>query len=249
MDTLTERLRARLSTVRLGLDPAEGGPDAGWLVRYERETHPIRTLPLDGLDEAALDADLLAVAAGIEAAVKLAGPVRDEPFGVGAASLLARVERARFVAGYDAVVAGRGGDDGERLCHRSLGAGLVAAYVYDAGWSFSYVSRAQAAHWGATPERIDSAARSALYARAEVDHASHLVQVGDGYDASRALIASDVFYHLATEDGLLLAVPSRDLLLVGPAATPEATAAAFAAARYPICPTPLIQRRGQLGSA
>lgn len=245
MDTLTERLRVKLSTVRLLLDPAHDG----WAIRYEKETHAVRSLPLDDLDPGAVDAEVLAVAAGMEAAIKLSGPVRDEPFGVGAASLLARVERARFADGYDAVIAGRGGDDGERLCYHALGAGLIAAYVFDAGWSFTYVSRAQATRWGATPERVESAARSALYARAEIPHDQHRVATGDGYDASRAMIASDLFYHLATADGLPLAVPSRDLLLVGPAATPEATAAAFAEARYPLCPLPLLLHRGRLRAA
>ena len=244
MNTLTDLLRTKLSTVRLLLEPA---PD-GWVVRYERESHPVRTLPLEGLDEGALDAEVLAVAAGMEAAIKLSGPVRDEPFGVGAASLLARVERARFVDGYDAVIAGRGDGEGERLCTLDLGAGLVAAYVFDAGWSFTYVSRAQATRWGATPERVESAARSGLYARATIPHDPPRVETGDAYDASRVLVAADLFYHLATADGLPVAVPSRDLLLVGPAATAEATAQAFAAARYPICPVPLRLHRGRLSA-
>lgn len=242
MQTLIELLGDKLSTVRLTLEP-DGG---GHIVRYEREVHPVAALPLSDIDEAARDAEVLAVAAGIEAAVKLSGPVRDESFGVGAASLLARVERARFAAAYDAVMAGRGADDAERLCYSDLGAGLIAAYVFDAGWSFTYVSRAQAERWGASGDRIHSAARSNLYARAHVPHTSTRVAIGDGYDASRAIIANDVLFHLGTADGLQLAVPSRDLLLVGPEATPDAAAEAFADARYPISPAVMRLLRGHL---
>lgn len=242
MHTLIEQLERKLSTVRLGLEP----DGAGFVVRYEKEVHPVATLPLDDIDERAEGAEVLAVAAGIEAAVKLSGPVRDENFGVGAASLLARVERARFAAAYDAVVDARGGDEGERLCWTDLGAGLVAAYVFDAGWSFTYVSRAQADRWGASGDRIHSAARSNLYARAQLPHSTTRVAVGDGYDASRALIASDVFFHLATAEGLTLAVPSRDLLLVGPDASPEGATAAFEAAAYPISPAVFRLHRGCL---
>jgi hypothetical protein len=242
MDGIIEELRQRMAQVRLGLEP----DGAGWVVTWEKERHPVAALPLDHIDERAREAELLAVAAGIEAAVKLSAQVRDEAFGQGAASLLPRLERARFALAYDAVMDGRGGDDGERLCWDDVGAGLIAAYVSDAGWSFTYVSRAQAARWGATGDRLSAAARSGLYARAEVDWSELRVTKSDGYDASRVLIAGDVFFHKATSRGIDVAVPGRDLRLVAEAAGAEASERAYAEARYPLCPVPLRIERGRL---
>ena len=187
----------------------------------------------------------MALAAGIEAAVKFPAPVEDSDFLEGATRLLPRVERATFLAGYDAVLAGRGGGDGERLASRELGAGLVVTYVQDEGWRFSYVTQAQADRWAVSPGTIDAGARSHLYHRDEVPWDTEQVSLGDGYDATRVVLASDLFYHRrGDQDGIPVALPGRDRLLVGPAVTPEATAAAFAAATYPLCPHPLRFSRG-----
>lgn len=244
MSPPADDLRELLSRVRLTLEPSGEG---GWVVGYERERHPLPALPLDALDPTARRAELLALAAGIEAAVKFPAPVEDCDFREGAATLLPRVERASFLVGYDAVLAGRGAGDLEGLAHRTLGAGLVVAYVRDAGWRFSYVTRAQTARWDVSPGTIDAGARSHLYHRDEVPWDAERVSLGDGYDATRVVLAGDLFYHHDRGgSGIALAVPGRDLLLVGPAATPDAVAAAFEAAAYPLCPHPLSFARGEV---
>ena len=231
-----------MATVRLRL---ERSGDA-LVVGYEREEHPVPALPLDGLEEAAARAELVALAAGIEAAVKFPAPVEDCDFRDGAFNLLPRVERGTFVRAYDAVLAGRDAPDEERLFVRELGAGLTQAYVRDEGWRFAYLTRAQVARWAVSPGTIDAGARSILYHRDEVPWDATAVHLDDGYDASRVALTTDVFYHLAGDDGVPVAVPGRDLLLVGDGVTAEAVAEAYAAARYPLCPHPLRFRAGSL---
>lgn len=231
-----EALAALLGGVRLGLESR----GESWVVRYEAEIHPVPRLPLSDLEPGAERAERVAVAAGLEAAVKYPGALEDQDFRTGAATLLPRIERARFVEAYDAVLEGRGAGDDERLLARDLGAGLVVLYVKDEGWRFRHVTRGQAARWGESPGTVDAGARSNLYHRAEVAWDSTEIALGDGYDAARAVLAADVFYHLGSrEDGIPIAIPDRDRLLVGGAASPDRARAAFEAAKYPLAPHPL----------
>ena len=126
--------------------------------------------------------------------------------------------------------------------HRPLGADLSVVYVRDAGWRFHYVGAGQVARWGVTPGTIDAGARSNLYHRAEVDYRALEVAQGDGYDAARLLLAGDVFYQLDEGEGVTMAVPGRDLLLVGPAA--DAARDRFATATYPLSPHRLRVAKG-----
>jgi hypothetical protein len=245
-DALVTRLATLLAKVRLRLEAA----GAGWIIGYERERHPVATLCLDDLDPSAEDAELLAVAAAFEAAVKYPGELApEETLRDGAAPLLPKLERARFVRAYDAVVAGAGKDDAHRLVARPFGADLVTCYVHDGGWRFSYIVAGRAAGWDTTLDTVHSIARSNLYARAEVDHRARAVALDDGYDAARAAIVGDVFYDRVTSDGLRVAVPSRDQLFVGPDVDPDAVRAAYAAAAYPICPHVLVYDRHQVRRA
>jgi hypothetical protein len=241
-DATLADLTALLERVRLTLAAGEAG---GWLVGYEQERHPVAALPLDGLDPACRRAEVLAVAAGVDAAIKRSGRFdARQTFAEGAAALLPKVERRRFVTAHDAVIAGRGGDAGERLFTRALGADLVVAYVLEDGWRFSYVQRRHVALWDASPDTVHAGARSHLYHRAQLDAASREVRLADGYDAARATLLDDVWFTLMGGDGVPFAVPDRDTLLVGEAATAAAAQARYDAADYPLCPYPLRSRSG-----
>lgn len=242
MDAITTELAALLASVRLRLEP-DGD---GWVIGYERERHPVQGLPLDGVDEGARRAELLAVAAAVEAAVKYPAETDATNFRQGAANLLPKVERARFPRAYDAVVAGRGGADGERLFTLPFGPDLVVAFVRDEGWRFSYVATEQVARWGASPGTMLSAVRSNLYHKAEVSHRDDVVAFGDGYDAARAIIVDDVFYDRASAAGLRFAVPGRDRLLVGRDLSPAAAAEAHAASPYPLSPKVYVWKSGRV---
>lgn len=242
MEDLVAELTQLLGRVRLTLEADGAG---GWVVGYEKERHPLRSLPLDDLDPACRRAELLAVAAGIDAAVKF--PARFEAkqtFAEGAASLLPKIERRRFADAYDAIVASREGDDEERLFYRELGADLITAYVLEDGWRFAYVLRRHTRLWDVSHDTVHAGARSHLYHRVGLDAAEREVRVDDGYDAARAALLEDVWFGLMGGEGVPFAVPDRDTLLVGEAATVEAAQARFAEAPYPLCPYPLRYRSG-----
>lgn len=228
-----QALAELLQQVRLTLVARDGRDVVVW---EGRETPLLRPLPLDDLDPAAERAELMAVAAALEAAVKYPGKTAPgEALRTGAAALLPKLERRRFVDAYDAV---RPGED-ERLLWRDFGAGLAVCYVEDQGWRFQYMTHARFVGWDTTLETVHSVARSNLYHRAALDHRAVEVALGDGYDAARAVVLDDVFYDRHGEGGIRFAVPGRDLLLVpeaGRPLDPERVQAAYAAARYPISP-------------
>jgi len=232
-DAVLARLRALLQSVRLDLEAGA----AGLTLRWEGRAYPVAELPLDDLAADAEDAELLAVAAAFEAAVKYPGKaVPGEELREGAAALLPKVERRRFVRAYDAVVAGRGGDDAERLYHRDFGAGLIVAYVQDEGWRFSHIVRGRVDGWDTTLDTVHSVARSNLYHRQALDWSAREVALGDGYDGARAVIVDDVFYDRAGAGGIEIAIPGRDQLFVGPDLDPAEVRAAYDRAAYKLSP-------------
>ncbi|MDP6943207.1 MAG: hypothetical protein QF464_03575 [Myxococcota bacterium] len=231
MDALLAELRNLLVTARLSLE-ADGD---GWLLTGEHGARRIAGLPLDDVDPLARRAELLAVASGLEAAVKIGTPVEDSAFVAGAANLLPQIERTRFVTAHDAA-----SDD--PLVHRPLGADLSVVYVRDGGWRFHYVGAGQRERWDVSPGTIDAGARSNLYHRAEVPYHERVVSLGDGYDAARLLLASEVFYHLDEGEGVMMATPGRDVLLVGEATAETLTR--FDASPYPLSPHRLVVTRG-----
>ena len=235
MDTLVADLRTLLGTARLSLE-ADG---EGWLLLGAHGERAIAQLPLNDVDPHARRAELIAVASGLEAAVKIGAPIEDSDFVTGAANLLPQVERSRFVDAYLAATT----DPDDALVHRPLGADLSVVYVRDAGWRFHYVGQGQAARWGVTPGTIDAGARSNLYHRAEVDHRANVIAMEDGYDAARLLLSGDVFYQLDTGEGVTMAIPGRDLLLIGPEASE--VEARFAEATYPLSPHRLSVAKGR----
>lgn len=235
MNELATRLSTLLSQVRLTLDTTS------LALTWEGRRYPIADLCLDDIDPRAEQAELMSVAAAFEAAVKYPGrQTPGEDLKTGAATLLAKVERARFARAYDAVVAGRGGDlavDG--LYVRDFGGGLVTAYVQDEGWKFNYIPRGRVKTWDAGEDTMHSIARSNLYHRAEVDYRAAEVALGDGYDAARVILIDDVFYDRVGAGGCEVAVPGRDLLVVGRPGERlerEVIAQAYQKARYPLSP-------------
>ncbi|MGA1526017.1 MAG: DUF1444 family protein [Planctomycetota bacterium] len=103
------------------------------------------------------------------------------------------------------------------LLHRPLGADLLVCYVVDRGDAMTFVSRQHARAWGRSLDDIDERALANLAERSEdctvrtgPDREGTAVQRGDGYDAARVLLL-DPFH----AEGLLLAVPSRDVLWMG----------------------------------
>ncbi|MCB9730866.1 MAG: hypothetical protein H6744_14675 [Deltaproteobacteria bacterium] len=238
MNVHTDSLGTVLSKVRLGLEATA----SGFVVTYENERHPLGSMPLVGVSDEAARGDVMAVAAGIEAAIKYPGRTADEDFATGATTLLPKIEHRRFVEAYAAVLTGRGAPESEQLLYRDFGADLVVVYVRDEGWKFSHITRGQFERWDVSPGTVDAGARSHLYHRAELDWNDPLVALGDGYDAARAVIVGDVFYHLGQDGAVAVGIPDRDHLVVGPAADASAIGELHAAARYPICPYPLVFR-------
>ena len=238
--SLQSRLGALLAKVRMVLEP-EGD---GFAITYEKTRLHLDALPLDGLDPDAEAAELLAVAAGLEAAVKYPGELAPgEPLRDGAAPLLPKLERRRWVDAYDLAALAQGKGPEHRVAWRDFGAGLVTVFVHDAGWRFDTVVAGRAAAWDTTLDTLQAIARSNLYARAALDHRARALALGDGYDAARATLISDVFYDRLGPAGLTLAIPGRDLLLVGPDLDPAAVRAAYAAAAHPLSP-PLLRFPG-----
>lgn len=247
LDVHVERLVQLLAKVRLGLERVTGdGAPTPWVLTWEGRRYPVAELPLADVEMACEAAEIMAVAAAFEAAVKAPDRrVAGETFRQGAAGLLPKVERCRFAAAYDAVVAGRGaggggGADGaEQLLWQPFGDDLIAAYVEDQGWKFNYLTRGRFAAWDTTLGAVHAGARSNLYHRAALDWRACEVAHGDGYDAARAVLMEDVFYDRCGAAGIEVAVPGRDHLMVaavGEALDPARVAAAYAGAAYPIAP-------------
>lgn len=242
MNDLAQRLTALLSKVRLSLDTTD------LAVVWEGRRYPISELCLDDVDPRAEEAELMAVAAAFDAAVKYPGrQTPGEDLRKGAATLLPKLERARFGRAYDAVVLGRGGDlavDG--LYRRDFGAGLMTAYVQDEGWKFNYIPNGRVAQWDTSPDTVHSVARSNLYHRAVIDHRAGEVALGDGYDSARGVLVDDVFFDRIGDAGCEIAVPGRDLLFVGrPGESLDRAMVeqAYASSKYPISPEVFVFKR------
>ncbi|MCA8958446.1 MAG: hypothetical protein KDC87_20375 [Planctomycetes bacterium] len=100
--------------------------------------------------------------------------------------------------------------------HRELGPDLVVCYVLDDPWSAVFVCQAHLRQWGRTEADLYHLALQNLRRTSHLDaplpdSGPVQVQHGDGYDAARVLL-------LAQRDparDLLVAMPSRETLLVG----------------------------------
>lgn len=104
------------------------------------------------------------------------------------------------------------GDSG--LVHSVLNEDLVTVYVVDDESSMLFLCRAHLKRWGRSVEDVHQLALANLTKlgshglnEAAVD--AVLMQSGDGFDAARVLLLQD-------QDGLLVAVPDRDILWAAP---------------------------------
>ena len=106
------------------------------------------------------------------------------------------------------------GDSG--LVHRRMNDELVTVYVIDDPNCMLFVCRAHLQRWRKTEPDLHNLAVANLARRGSLgltssaaERESVVLQSGDGYDASRVLLLEET-------DGLLVAIPDRDTLWVGP---------------------------------
>jgi uncharacterized protein YtpQ (UPF0354 family) len=134
--------------------------------------------------------------------------VEDLDFAAVATALMPQV---RSVAWLD--THGRFGDSG--LVHTPLNDELVTVYVVDVTSSMVFVCREHLRRWRRSVEDLHRLAVTNLERRGTVGLPTNgeagpvVLQSGDGFDASRVLL-------LQPNDGLLVAIPDRDTLWVGP---------------------------------
>lgn len=133
--------------------------------------------------------------------------VADREFGAVAPRLLPQVRSRAWID-----ERGCFGDSG--LVCRPLSDDLAIVYVIDEPDSMVFVCRAQLRHWRKTEAELHGLALTNLRRRSDALPAPEtasgeplLLQTGDGYDAARLLL-------LDRAEGLLVAVPDRDLLWV-----------------------------------
>ncbi len=103
------------------------------------------------------------------------------------------------------------------LVSRPLSADLRVCYVIDSPASMVFVTRAHLRAWRIDEESLHRTASANLRQRGsgelpmpEADSAPVLIQVGDGYDATRVLLLDP-----DKAEGLLVAIPERDALWMG----------------------------------
>ncbi|MCR9246448.1 MAG: hypothetical protein NXI31_15550 [bacterium] len=134
--------------------------------------------------------------------------VDDIDFGTAAGMLLPQVRSREWLDGK-----GCFGDSG--LVHRRLNDELVTVYVVDDPQSMIFVCQAHLRLWNKSVDDVHHLAVANL-SRLDPTRLEELrsateplrVEVGDGYDAARVLLLDEV-------EGLLVAMPDRDVLWVG----------------------------------
>jgi len=135
--------------------------------------------------------------------------VADVDFAAAAPRLLPQVRSRAWLGEH-----GCFGDAG--LAFRWLGPDLASVYVLDAEDTMVFVCRSHLRHWRKSVDDIHHLAVANLARRSSADWqqaataAPQVLQSGDSYDAARSLL-------LEQTQGLLVAMPDRDTLWVGPA--------------------------------
>ncbi|MFY9344112.1 MAG: hypothetical protein WAT39_16600 [Planctomycetota bacterium] len=127
------------------------------------------------------------------------------------------------------------GDSG--LVHSPLAEGLVTVYVVDDPTTMVFVCREHLRRWRKAVADVHNLAVQNLARRGgrlqDVRNGATVVHTGDGFDAARVLL-------LPEDEGLLVAIPDRDTLWVGPeqgqdlARLMATTAAVAEAALHPV---------------
>jgi hypothetical protein len=190
--------------------------------------------------------------AGASAAIRV-GTAPGLTFGAVAAGLVMRLVNAHTLAGQRAVT----GRDQFAL---PFAAGLLLACYVDADGGLAPLSAARVESWGATVDRVTSAARSNLYHRTPPEPARRArepapherVECGDSLDSGRVALLSDLWWDRVF-GGIAFAAPGADLLLLAPAgdeagvcAIAQAAAAHYAEAAFPVSPEVFVQRGRQI---
>ncbi len=100
--------------------------------------------------------------------------------------------------------------------------GLIQVVYLNLDRGMRPLTQDQVERWGATDDRIFSAARSMLFHKTRhaliepVDEAHpdiKRVTMGDGYDAARGMVLTDVFFSELDEQRFRFAMPSQDVIL------------------------------------
>jgi uncharacterized protein YtpQ (UPF0354 family) len=134
--------------------------------------------------------------------------VDDLDFASVATALMPQVRSAAWLDTH-----GRFGDSG--LAHTPLNDDLVTVYVVDVAQSMVFVCRDHLRRWRRSVEDVHQLALANLERRGTdglpkvVEPQPVVLQSGDGFDAARVLL-------LQPAEGLLVAIPDRDTLWVGP---------------------------------
>lgn len=124
---------------------------------------------------------------------------------------------------------------------------LVITIELDRG--YRPLTQAQVDAWGATSDRVYSAARSMLFhktrdVRLRKDEPSpgvHMVKLGDGHDAARSIVLTEVFFSELDEGTFRFGTPNQDMLYYVQSLDEEtlealasATREAYEASDYPL---------------
>lgn len=135
----------------------------------------------------------------------------DHVFGDVATLILPQIRSAGWLSEQGAVF----GD--AALAHRSLTEDLVICYVVDEPWCMTFVCRAHLRQWGKSEDDLFHLATRNLHRLAGTElpvprsgDEPVLLRTGDGFDAARVLLLDP-----DKVDGLLVAVPERDVLWIG----------------------------------
>lgn len=134
--------------------------------------------------------------------------VDDHEFGGVATALMPQVRSMAWVEQQ-----GRFGDSA--LAYRKLSEDLASVYVIDDAHTMVFVCRAHLQRWHRTVDDVHQLAIANLRRHGGAEQVRQLtgdepvlLQTGDGYDAARVLL-------LPESEGMLVAIPDRDVLWVG----------------------------------
>lgn len=215
-------------------------------IRYESEyvcipADVIETLAVGETPDLAV-AKVRAFLAGVSAAFRLP-PAKGFSFSDAAGSLLPRVVSPEFLAGYRFVA-------GVSVFGLSIAPGLVAVYLVEGDYVYSYLTQARVDMWGVTDDRISYAARSNLYhttikhepVRFQTPVVHHRYERDDGFDSGRVLLLNDMFWN-QVETGLYFAVPAENVAVMAELSTQQdvellkqKVASLFEVALHPVSP-------------
>lgn len=111
---------------------------------------------------------------------------------------------------------------GHEPWHVLFSEGLIQVVYLNLDRGMRPLTQDQVERWGATDDRIFSAARSMLFHKtrhaliepvdAEHPHVKR-VTMGDGYDAARGMVLTDVFFYELNEQSFRFAMPSQNVIL------------------------------------